>query len=932
MYLLYILFFICFGLTQFQFLHIRRYRMYSMLHVLLLCIIPFVEWPIKNLILLFVLSGLMHLRPKFKIKGRIWCFYEYLALCIVIANSHHIPYFKLSALHVLNFFTSPHALLYVSHYTLSSVLLYQVFSRFNLWFRVLNQYKFFLIIGMLFICSFVWIYSSDFQNTVFVALCLILYTASVVFKSPFFKNQFYLFLGIAWVLIGALSEINWYNQNQKHRIANAVRVWEKHQNFYMDKTFDDWVNKITNDSTLVNLITLLPQSDASLHSRIRSHLELNRDVPFVYYAILSNDQNIVLKAVHPWLNKTQNQIQQYLKSTHNVPGKKNFYYAAHDSSFYYCEFALNATYKFRLFYNPEQFNSLNYLSTALQTNDSTNNLLFNSDFITSAYFNTSGLLIGTENTLPQAYKTAYTGKLQSGSKRVFYLLHYNFEHVFFLILSQILSALVLFFLLKGLYRGKALYNSIKASMWHQNVWAGTVVITLISAVLLFLVYFQFKVSLESIQNRKGLQLSNSIAQEFKAEFTQVSAFDKVQKPLWIQLCNDLQMRYNTPIMLYDSTGKRIHLQTTTTYVIDSIFPNTLSPELLLSAHNSQGFVIKTLHYPVYVCNSHFLKDNADIFIATIQVNDYNYQNQVKAQLGNRCIHVFIVTVLLCVMLSSLINYQLSKPLRQLRKQLHALSVEHTNAKIQIRGSGDLAQLISAYNILIDRLQNNIEVLKLNEQSKAWKALALQVAHDIRNPLTPLKLNLQYLIQLQERDTDTFTRYFKERAQLLVQQLDHVNAMVQRFSDFSNAEPLPLQQIPLVHGISTALAIIPNHVKVNWSERLELPVLAEPQSVLRVLNNLIHNAIDAMDNIQDPELKIRMYLTPQNQLAIELIDNGKGIPDEQLQHLFKFKFSSKTSGSGLGLMVSKELMTSMQGDLEYFKPETKGSGFRLLFKV
>ena len=186
--------------------------------------------------------------------------------------------------------------------------------------------------------------------------------------------------------------------------------------------------------------------------------------------------------------------------------------------------------------------------------------------------------------------------------------------------------------------------------------------------------------------------------------------------------------------------------------------------------------------------------------------------------------------------------------------------------------------------------------------------------------------------MQERDAQNFTLYFKAQAQQLVQQLDHINAMVQRFSDFSNAEPLKLQPVPLVELITTALAIVPNHVKVIWTKQLKLPVQAEPQSVLRVLNNVLHNAIAAMDAVNEPMLEIVMYITPQNNLALELNDNGKGLSIEQQQQLFKFRFSSKTSGSGLGLMVSKELMVSMGGDLEYFKPPTLSTGFRLLFKV
>ena len=927
MYLLYLL---LFGFIFLKTQPNRKNVIYLTFHFLLLCLVPFFSFSFKGLALLTLLFGMIRLNPKFKILNRNWPIFECFTLYVVFTNMDQMPLGKIKALSVLEYFSNQSNLFYTCHVALLSILLYQVFSRFSLWYRAVKQKSNFTILLTLYVGSLFWIFYLNFQKPVWIACCLLLYCISITIQSAKLKRATHVLISMCWVFTAAVSVINVHNQNQRQSMRNAVKIWANHENYTMDKTFESWVNRIKNDSTLANLIAFLPQSDATLQNRIRSHLQLTRAVPYVQYAIFSKDGQVLVKANHPWLNRLQHTDLIQHKMAPKGSGQSHFYKSANDSCFYFIEFYVNAQYKFKLYYNPEQFNSLRDTYTALTSKDSIENLLFNTAIIKSAYYNSSGYLLGTENLLPQAFKTKYTCTLQSGSKWVFYELYSNFENVFFLVLSILLCAVGVFFVLQLLYRGKTLYNAIKASLWHQNVWVATVLITLFSAVLLLLVYYQIQISFETSQERQGIQLNNAIVQEFKSEFSQASVFDKAQVPLWSQVCSDLQLRYSTPILLYDSSGKYIKMQTLSSHVKNSFFPGKINPNLLTNV--DAGFVLNTQLYPVFISNCRFIPDGSHIYIATLNVKDFAYQKQIKAHIGNRCIHIFIVTLLLCILLSSLINYQLTKPLRQLRQQLPLLSVEHTNSKIHIRGSGDLAQLIGAYNLLIDRLENNIEVLKLKEQSKAWKELALQVAHDIRNPLTPLKLNLQYLIQLQERDAQNFTLYFKAQAQQLVQQLDHINAMVQRFSDFSNAEPLKLQPVPLAELITTALAIVPNHVKVIWTKQLKLPVQAEPQSVLRVLNNVLHNAIAAMDAVNEPMLEIVMYVTPQNNLALELIDNGKGLSIEQQQQLFKFRFSSKTSGSGLGLMVSKELMVSMGGDLEYFKPPTLRTGFRLLFKV
>ena len=153
-----------------------------------------------------------------------------------------------------------------------------------------------------------------------------------------------------------------------------------------------------------------------------------------------------------------------------------------------------------------------------------------------------------------------------------------------------------------------------------------------------------------------------------------------------------------------------------------------------------------------------------------------------------------------------------------------------------------------------------------------------------------------------------------------------------FRSFSGSESIKIQSLEFEPLLNAALSLIPQKVQVNLSNTSALTIMGESQSVLRVLNNLLQNAVQAIEHNTTPQITINTFKNDEPMAVIEIEDNGKGIPAERRTQLFKYQFSSKTSGSGMGLMLSQELMKAMGGQIEYYEPVLGGTGFRLFFKV
>jgi len=238
--------------------------------------------------------------------------------------------------------------------------------------------------------------------------------------------------------------------------------------------------------------------------------------------------------------------------------------------------------------------------------------------------------------------------------------------------------------------------------------------------------------------------------------------------------------------------------------------------------------------------------------------------------------------------------------------------------------------------MTEELVKSAELLARSERESAWREMAKQVAHEIKNPLTPMKLSVQYLKKAWNDNAPDWNERLERFSQTLIQQIDSLSEIASAFSDFASMPAATKTKINLAEVMNDAASLYKDIQNIrfiisspdNESDRF---IIADKRQLLRVFNNLIHNSVQAIGNKPDGMVQIRLK-KENNYLIAEIQDNGSGMNDEQRAKVFSPYFTTKSSGMGLGLAIVKNIVSGMGGSIEFVSEENRGTIFTLRFPV
>ncbi len=298
------------------------------------------------------------------------------------------------------------------------------------------------------------------------------------------------------------------------------------------------------------------------------------------------------------------------------------------------------------------------------------------------------------------------------------------------------------------------------------------------------------------------------------------------------------------------------------------------------------------------------------------------------------INLFVITGWLGMLLMVYLSRLLMRPLNILQRKITSVSIETQNEKIAWNRKDEIGKLIEAYNNMVEKLEESAQLLKYSAREKAWREMAQQIAHEIRNPLTPMKLNVQYLQKVYRAKDPSFDEKFKSVSQSLIGQIDTMNEVVNMFSDFSKIKISAGNRANLLEALESTAVLFRKSYKIKITietEKTNINVKASLQDLLRIFNNLLKNAVQSMDNIPEKKIRIQVF-HHENYVEVHLTDNGKGISEEDQRHIFQPYFTTKSKGTGLGLAIVKNLMTEMGGEILFVSEKRIGTTFILRFPV
>jgi len=284
---------------------------------------------------------------------------------------------------------------------------------------------------------------------------------------------------------------------------------------------------------------------------------------------------------------------------------------------------------------------------------------------------------------------------------------------------------------------------------------------------------------------------------------------------------------------------------------------------------------------------------------------------------------YAIASIIIILLSTLLSNQISKPIDNLTRATKALSEGDLDISIQEKYSGEIGQLVNAFNYMTIQLKKNANEIARMEREVAWKEMAKQVAHEIKNPLTPMKLSVQHLKAAYQDGSDKFDAIFKKVTDTLINQIETLRRISSEFSNVAKMPQLKLEQVNVNEVIKQAADLFTEkELKIYITSDNESTVVqADFDHLKRTIINLIRNSLQAGANKINIELK-----NTGTEVKIYIRDNGRGIPEEYQNKIFDFNFTTKKEGMGIGLSIAKRFVENIGGNIYLKESGSNGSTF------
>lgn len=327
-----------------------------------------------------------------------------------------------------------------------------------------------------------------------------------------------------------------------------------------------------------------------------------------------------------------------------------------------------------------------------------------------------------------------------------------------------------------------------------------------------------------------------------------------------------------------------------------------------------------------------LRDVSGNPIAYLNLPYFAKESELKQEISGfvfAYLNIFLALTAISVAFALVLSRRLTKPMQMIQERMKSVRIDKVNEKILWKGNDELGQLVTQYNQLIDDLETSAGLLARSERESAWREMARQVAHEIKNPLTPMRLSVQYLQRAWDEGDVNIDDKIYRTTKTLVEQIDTLSEIASAFSDFAKMPDNQPEITDLTSLLSKAVILfnIEAGDKIKFVNHLQIPcyVFADPKNLSRAFNNLIKNAIQATANKDDGLVEVILN-QQDNFFQVIVRDNGVGIPETEKGKIFLPNFTTKSSGMGVGLSIVRHIISLSKGEITFETEVGKGTSF------
>ncbi|TDP58887.1 phospho-acceptor domain-containing protein [Flavobacterium dankookense] len=309
------------------------------------------------------------------------------------------------------------------------------------------------------------------------------------------------------------------------------------------------------------------------------------------------------------------------------------------------------------------------------------------------------------------------------------------------------------------------------------------------------------------------------------------------------------------------------------------------------------------------------------------VEDDGFYEAELRQFLIRLSQVYSFMLVIAFALAYFLASYITKSLKTISDKINETSLNQKNEKIVIEAnSREINSLINAYNQMVDKLEESASKLAQSEREQAWREMAKQVAHEIKNPLTPMRLTVQSFQRKFDLEDPNLKQKVDDYSKTLIQQIDTMTSVASAFSNFATMPAQQNETLNVVEVVEFSLDIFNEDYIQFESQKDEIIAVLDRTQLIRIITNLVKNATQSIPEEQDLKVVFVTVKEIDDNVVISVTDNGIGIAEQNKDQIFEPKFTTKTSGMGLGLGIIKNIIENYKGTITFETEHGKGTTF------